>query len=80
MAIDPTLGPPAHAILARGLDALDALIDAPLRVLGHAAGENFEVFDLEEEFELGPSGRRFIMSVRLDGRGLLVLPLGAGVR
>jgi hypothetical protein len=77
MARDPHLGPRARTSLAHGLDALDAHLEAPLRVRGHAAGRGHEVFDLQEEFELGPRGRRFIMSVHLGAGETLLLPVGS---
>jgi len=76
MASDLHLGPRARTSLARGLDALDAHVEAPLRVRGHVAGPDHEVFDLQEEFELGPGGRRFIMSVHLGAGEALLLPVG----
>ena len=33
---------------------------------GHSSGDGYEVFDLQEEFELGPRGRRFLLSVDAD--------------
>jgi hypothetical protein len=49
--------------LARGLDALEAHTDAPLRLRDYVSGPECEVFELQEEFELGPPGRRFVVSV-----------------
>lgn len=73
---DPPLTARARAGLARGLDALDAHTEAPLRVRGHAHGRGAEVFDLQEEFELGPRGRRFLVSVDLTARETMLLAMG----
>lgn len=59
----PPLSPAAARCLARGLQALDEYTDAPLRLRDHASGRDCEVFDLQEEFELGAPGQRFIISV-----------------
>jgi hypothetical protein len=68
----------ALASLSRGLLALDPHTEAPLRVRGHAAGRGADVFDVEEEFELGPRGRRFILSVDRSARETLLLAMGPG--
>ena len=68
----------ARISLARGLDALHDHTEAPLRVLAHARGGAHDVFDLQEEFELGPRGRRFILSVDPAAREALLLPVGGG--
>lgn len=68
----------ATASLARGLDALHGHTEAPLRVRGHARGRVHDVFDLQEEFEIGPRGRRFILSVDPAAREALLLPVGGG--
>lgn len=73
----PHLTSRARASLACGLDALGGLSEAPLRVRGHASAAAHEVFDLQEEFELGPCGRRFILSVDPRAREALVVPLHA---
>lgn len=75
---EPPLSPRARASLARGLRALDPHTEAPLRVRGHAIGRGNDVFDLQEEFELGPRGRRFILSVDSCARETLLLPMSAG--
>lgn len=72
----PSLSDRARANLALGLDALDHHTEAPLRVRGHAKGRGHDVFDVEEEFELGPSGRRFLLSVDALARETLLLPMG----
>ena len=59
-----------------GLDALDTHTEAPLRVKGHAIGRGHDVFDVQEEFELGPRGRRFILSVDVLARETLLLAMG----
>lgn len=58
----------ASRCLARGLDVLAAYTEAPLRLRDHVSGPECEVFELQEEFELGPPGRRFIVSVRREAR------------
>ena len=67
----------ARASLARGLVALDPHTEAPLRVRGHAIGHGHDVFDVQEEFELGPRGRRFLLSVDAAARETLLLAMGA---
>lgn len=73
---EPWLTARARASLAHGLDALDTHTEAPLRVKGHAIGRGHDVFDVQEEFELGPRGRRFILSVDVVGRETLLLSMG----
>lgn len=73
---EPWLTARAQASLARGLDALDTHTEAPLRVRGHAIGRGHDVFDVQEEFELGPRGRRFILSVDVLARETLLLAMG----
>ena len=73
---DPWLTARAAASLAHGLDALDTHTEAPLRVKGHAIGRDHDVFDVQEEFELGPRGRRFILSVDVLARETLLLAMG----
>lgn len=75
---DLVLNPGARASLAHGIEAVAAHTEAPLRVRGHASGDGYEVFDLQEEFELGPEGRRYLLSID-PGRGeMLLLPVGGG--
>ena len=74
--IESSLTARALANLARGLMALDPHTEAPLRVRGHAIGRGNDVFDVEEEFELGPRGRRFILSVDARAHETLLLPMG----
>ncbi len=66
----------ARRSLVHGLDALDTYTEAPLRVRGHAIGRGHDVFDVEEEFELGPRGRRFLVSVDVLARETLLLAMG----
>jgi len=66
----------ARAGLAHGLEALEGHTEAPLRVRGHVDGRGHDVFDLQEEFELGPRGRRFLLSVDLAARETMLLPMG----
>jgi hypothetical protein len=73
---EPWLTARARASLARGLDALDRHTEAPLRVRGHANGRGHDVFDLQEEFELGPRGRRFLLSVDVIARETMLLAMG----
>ena len=68
----------ARTSLARGLHALNDHTEAPLRVRAHASGGANDVFDLQEEFELGPRGRRFILSVDPSASEALLLPVGGG--
>jgi hypothetical protein len=74
---EPALSASAALSLARGLDALDVHTDAPLRLRGHAAAREHEVFDLQEEFELGSPGRRYLVSVGPGGREMLLIPMDA---
>lgn len=73
---DPHLTARARRSLAHGLQALGPHTEAPLRVRGHALGRGHDVFDVQEEFELGPLGRRFLVSVDALGRETLLLPVG----
>ncbi|MGD9572702.1 MAG: hypothetical protein AB7V62_12490 [Thermoleophilia bacterium] len=73
---EPRLTARARRSLAHGLDALDPHTEAPLRVRGHAIGRGHDVFDVQEEFELGPLGRRFLVSVDVLARETLLLPVG----
>ena len=66
---------PARASPA-GCEAMAAHTEAPLRVRGHASGDGYEVFDLQEEFELGPRGRRFLLSVDAGHGEMLLLAVG----
>jgi hypothetical protein len=59
------------------MEAMSAHTDAPLRVRGHSSGEGYEVFDLQEEFELGPRGRRYLISVDADHGEMLLLAVGS---
>jgi hypothetical protein len=77
---EPLLSARARASLARGLRALDPHTEAPLRVRGHAIGRGNDVFDVQEEFELGPRGRRFLLSVDSCAHETLLLSMGAGER
>ena len=74
---DPVLNAGARASLAHGMEAMSAHTDAPLRVRGHSSGEGYEVFDLQEEFELGPRGRRYLISVDADHGEMLLLAVGS---
>ena len=66
------------ASLACGLRALNDQTEAPLRVRAHARGGANDVFDLQEEFELGPRGRRYLLSVDTRVGEALLLPVGGG--
>lgn len=74
---DPVLNAGACASLAHGMEAMEAHTDAPLRVRGHSSGDGYEVFDLQEEFELGPRGRRYLLSVDADHGEMLLLAVGS---
>lgn len=65
----------AKGCLARVLGALDRHTEAPLRVRGHSATVCGEVFEVQEEFELGPGGRRFLLSVDAEHPDAMVVPL-----
>ena len=65
----------AVGCLARVLDALDAHTEAPLRIRGHATTAGCEVFEVQEEFELGPRGRRYLLSVAASARDAMLVPL-----
>jgi hypothetical protein len=71
---DP-MTPRANGCLARGLDALDAHTTAPLRLRAHHSTAFYEVFDVQEEFELGPRGRRYLLSVAGSNRHALLVPV-----
>jgi hypothetical protein len=73
---EPRLTARARRSLAHGLDALDRHTEAPLRIRGHAGGRGNDVFDVEEEFELGPRGRRFLVSVDVLAHETLLLAMG----
>jgi hypothetical protein len=77
---DPWLSSGERAALAHGLPALEGHTDAPLRVVGLAARHGRQVFDLQEEFELGPRGRRFLLSVDPEAREALLLSMGRRTR
>jgi hypothetical protein len=74
---DPVLNAAARASLAHGIEAMAAHTDAPLRVCGHSSGRGYEVFDLREEFELGPLGRRYLLSVDAGHGEMLLLGVGS---
>ncbi|MFN8121786.1 MAG: hypothetical protein U0237_05095 [Thermoleophilia bacterium] len=74
-APDDPMTPRACGCLARVLDVLDHHTEAPLRVRGHASSWTHEVFEVQEEFELGPSGRRYLLSVAATARDALLVPL-----
>lgn len=73
---EPWLTARARANLAHGLVALDEHTEAPLRVRGHAIGRGHDVFDVQEEYEIGPRGRRFILSVDVLARETMLLAMG----
>lgn len=77
MANPPTdpMTPRAVGALACMLEVLDGHTEAPLRVRGHAASWSHEVFEVQEEFELGPRGRRFLLSVAPSAPDGLLVPL-----
>lgn len=77
---EPLLTTRARARLARGLVALDRHTEAPLRVRGHVPGEGHDLFDLQEEFELGPRGRRFLLAVDGAAPEALLLTMGGEPR
>lgn len=70
----------ARGCLVQGLEALDRHTEAPLRLLGHASRGEHEVFEMREEYEIGPCGRRFIVSVDRDRREAMLVPLGTAPR
>ena len=76
---DP-MTPRANGCLARGLDALDAHTTAPLRLRAHHSTDFYEVFDVQEEFELGPRGRRYLLSVAGTNRDALLVPVRSFTR
>lgn len=67
--------PRARGCLARVLDAVDRHTDAPIRVRGHSTTPINEVFEIQEEFEIGPRGRRFLLSVGAVHADAMVVPL-----
>ncbi|MGD9696074.1 MAG: hypothetical protein AB7V42_10490 [Thermoleophilia bacterium] len=69
---EAALGPEARESLARGLDLVEAHTDAPVRLRGHSSARGHRVFDLQEEFEVGPLGRRFLVSVGGAGDAVLL--------
>jgi hypothetical protein len=71
---DP-MTPRAVGCLARVLDVLDDHTEAPLRVRGHSSTRSCEVFEVQEEFELGPRGRRFLLSVSGSALDALLVPV-----
>jgi len=66
----------AMGCLVHGLDALDTVTEAPLRMRGHATGPAHEVFEVQEEFELGPRGRRFLMSIDAFRTDAMLMAVG----
>lgn len=46
-----------------------------MRVRGHSTTTVNEVFEVQEEFELGPRGRRFLLSVHSVHPDAMVVPL-----
>jgi hypothetical protein len=70
-----SLADPSRECLVRALAALDGHTTAPVRVCAHSSDGSCEVFELQEEFELGGLGRRFLMSVTVSGRDALLIPL-----
>jgi hypothetical protein len=67
--------PRAKACLARALAALELFTEAPLRLRDHSSGPGVEFFDLQEEFEVGPRGQRFIVAVDHES-GAVMVPVG----
>jgi hypothetical protein len=67
--------PRAKDCLARALVALELFTEAPLRLRDHASAPGVEFFDLQEEFEVGPRGQRFIVAVDHDS-GAVMVPVG----
>ena len=74
----PWLNARARASLGRALRAVDAHTEAPLRVRGHNRGRGHDVFDVEEEFEIGDRGRRFLLSVDAEAHEMMLLAMGGG--
>ncbi len=68
----------ARRSLGQALRAVDPHTEAPLRVRGHARGGGHDVFDVEEEFEIGDRGRRFLLSVDPDAHEMMLLAMGGG--
>ena len=67
--------PRAKDCLARALAALELFTEAPLRLRDHVSAPGVEFFDLQEEFEVGPRGQRFIVAVDHDS-GAVMVPVG----
>lgn len=72
---DP-MTPRAAGCLLLGLEELDMLTEAPLRLRAHASAEGHEVFHVQEEFELGPRGRRFLLSIDARRSDAMLVPVG----
>ena len=72
---DPPADPRAKECLARALAALELFTEAPLRLREHSSAPGIEFFDLQEEFEVGPRGQRFIVAVDHDS-GAVMVPVG----
>jgi hypothetical protein len=72
---DPPVDPRAKDCLARALAALELFTEAPHRLRDHSSGPGVEIFDLQEEFELGPRGQRFIVAVDPES-GAVMVPVG----
>jgi hypothetical protein len=75
---EPWLNARARASLGRALRAFDAHSEAPLRVRGHARGRGHDVFDVQEEFEIGDRGRRFLLSIDAEAHEMMLLAMGGG--
>ena len=69
------LEPASREYLARALSALELFTEAPLRLRDHASAPGVEFFDLQEEFEVGPRGQRFIVAVD-HASGVVLVPVG----
>ena len=67
--------PRAQDCLARALAALELFTEAPLRLRDHTSAPGVEFFDLQEEFEVGPRGQRFIVAVDHES-GAVMVPVG----
>jgi hypothetical protein len=72
---DPPADPRAKDCLARALAALELFTEAPLRLRDHSSAPGVEFFDLQEEFEVGPRGQRFIVAVDHES-GAVMVPVG----
>ena len=66
-------------LLSRVLEALDAYTTAPVRLRGHSTDGVCTVFELQEEFELGDPGRRFLMSIADAGQSAVLIPVHSNV-